>query len=154
VDAAFFGEVPAAVDPAADGPTRLRYPWAEQLEALEAAAAETPSPLTSLEYRGGDGGPVMPTMGAWAHVVEADSVADRPARTSSSVFVVVDGALTLVAGEDRHELEVHDVFVVQPWTRVRFETRSERTHLFSFGDEPVLRSLGLYREEPGAVRQR
>jgi gentisate 1,2-dioxygenase len=147
-------------EPEPDGPRppgvtaveRLRFPWVDQVERRDDLAESDASVLTTVQYHQPDGRPVMPTLGAWSHRLAPDRPVDLPRRTSSQVFVVVDGMLEVSGGGRSHRLERHDVLVIQPWTQVSFTAEQIAASLFSFGDEPALRSLGLYHEETIAGR--
>ena len=151
-DTVFFEPAPADFTPSG-GPAlpRVRFPWAEQQDAIDAAAGSGTGPLTTVEYRV-DGQPIMPTIGAWAHRLDAGSSVEIPRSSSSAVHVVVTGGLDVGATGERHRLAPHDIFVAQPWTAMTWATGDEPAYLFSFGDEPALRSLGLFRTERDAAR--
>ena len=63
------------------------------------------------------------------------------------------GSGSSFVGKERFDWEAGDSFVVPLWYPHRHVNRaaSEEAILFSMSDEPVLKSLGLYREEPVGI---
>ncbi len=49
----------------------------------------------------------------------------------------------------RFDWEKHDIFVIPKWALHEHanSSRTENAYLFSYNDQPVMRALGLYREE-------
>lgn len=66
--------------------------------------------------------------------------------TDGVVFVVVEGHGSVHLPDETIGFEPHDVFVVPPWTRRRFEAE-EQCVLFSYSDRSAQEVLGFWREE-------
>jgi gentisate 1,2-dioxygenase len=93
-----------------------------------------------------DGGPPMPTMGAYMQFLPAGFSGDVSRATDGTVFCAVEGhGKSLVDGQEIHWAP-HDVFVVPSWSEVR-HMASEDTVLFSFSDRPAQQALGIWREQ-------
>jgi gentisate 1,2-dioxygenase len=125
------------------------YPWAETERALDGIAddaAGSESEGVLLEYTNPwTGGPVLPTIGCRIARLRAGFTGRPRQHTASTIYHVVSGSGSTVVGDTVLEWAEHDVFCVPGWAR--YAHRVDRgAVLFSFTDEPVLRSLGLYRE--------
>ena len=69
--------------------------------------------------------------------------------TSSAVFQVFQGEGYSVIDGQRFDWGEGDFFVVPTWAWHEFANESsEETILFSIQDNPVMKSLALYRDEP------
>jgi gentisate 1,2-dioxygenase len=62
------------------------------------------------------------------------------------VYVVFRGDGYSIMGGQRFDWRAGDMFVVPSWTPVDHHATSQ-ADLFSIGDTPVLRALGVYREQ-------
>jgi gentisate 1,2-dioxygenase len=71
--------------------------------------------------------------------------------TDGAVFNVVEGHGRAHIGEADFAFEVHDVFVVPPWTSYYIGTESECV-LVSYSDRAAQETLGFWREEDPANR--
>ncbi len=136
----------------------FKYPWAETQHALDDLAGDTTGSPTDgivLEYANPrTGGSVLPTLGCRIQSLAAGQHTDAHRHTASTVYHVVRGhGNTVVAGE-RLDWQERDTFAVPGWAVHEHVNGSgdDAAILFSFTDEPVLRVLGYYREEP-AERQ-
>lgn len=131
---------------------RLRFPWSEVEGLLLAAGAEADSPYdgTLLDYLQPDGGPTMPSLGCSIQRLRPGQETRSHRHSSSAVYFVVRGAGSSIIGEQRLEWGRHDCFVLPNWAPHAHHNRSadEDAVLFSVTDIPLLRHLGLYREEP------
>lgn len=127
------------------------YPWAESERALSGIADDaegSESEGVLLEYTNPwTGGPVLPTMSCRIARLRA-GFRGRPRRqTPSTIYHVVSGSGTTQVGDTVLEWSDKDVFCVPGWASYEHRVAPDRDAvLFSFTDEPVLRSLGLYRE--------
>ena len=93
-----------------------------------------------------NGGPVMPTMGAYIALFPKGFKGENYRSTDGMVFACAEGrGKTFVEGEDTIEWGVNDVFVIPPWKRYRHEP-SEESVLFSISDRPAQEALGIWRE--------
>jgi len=133
-----------------------RYPWRETCEKLGqyTVAEESPYDGARLEYVNPmSGGPTMSTLGCFMQSLRPGLETREHRHTSSTVYFVVKGeGVTRVGDEELHWSE-HDTFVIPNWMRHRhLNTSPEKALLFSVTDEPLLRSIGLYREDPEQER--
>ena len=124
----------------------LIYRWATTDAELTEALAATDQPMVSLEYvNPATGASVLPTMSCSAHRLSPGGHTEPLRRTGNSVFVVYRGSGSSVIDGQRFDWSAGDMFVVPSWSAVEHlsETGAD---LFSIGDAPVLRALGVYRE--------
>jgi gentisate 1,2-dioxygenase len=131
----------------------LRYPWQETYDALRRAArggAESPFDGVLMEFANPlTGGPVMPTIGASMQMLRPGEHTRAHRHTGSSIYQVAKGrGFSVIAGR-RFDWEERDIFCVPSWAMHEHANLSdtEDACLFCFNDLPVMRSLGLYREE-------
>jgi gentisate 1,2-dioxygenase len=130
-----------------------KYPWAETERAFDAIAEHaTGSDVDgiSLEYTNPwTGGPVLPTMGCRVQrlVPAFRGVARR--HTAATILHVVRGEGTTVIDDQEFHWGEKDVLVVPSWATYRHlnGSRSHDAVLFSYSNEPVVKALGLYRDE-------
>ncbi len=94
------------------------------------------------------GGPVMPTIGCRISRLIPGFHGQAHRHTPSTIYHVVRGEGVTVVDGVLLEWGQHDVFAVPGWTTYEHinSSSSQDAILFAFTDEPVLRSLGLYRE--------
>ncbi len=137
-----------------DGPSPLLvYPWDRTETALrELAELEESEGGVMVEYNNPvTGGPVLPTIGCFAHLLRPGGVT-RPQRTNASAILhVVRGRGTTIVGDQKLEWETGDVLAIPHWTWVHHENRSatEPAFIFSSTDQPILEAFGIYRHETG-----
>lgn len=129
----------------------MRYPWADMKQALDALAGEAGSPYDGilLEYVNPlTSGPTLPTLSCRAQLLRADEATAAHRSMSSTVYYVISGAgKTVIDGVEFHWTP-GDVFVVPNWAWHEHVNGAAPSHLFSITDEPVMRTLGLFREQP------
>jgi 1-hydroxy-2-naphthoate dioxygenase len=139
-------EQPAA-DPSRRPEARMRYRWQD----VEPALAQ--APVTALDgrvydYLDRNGGPTLPTLACRMQSLPAGFATSERRRTSSAVFFVVRGEGATVIDGQELSWSQNDCFALPNWTRHRHINRGKGDAiLFSVHDTPVLRALGLYREE-------
>jgi gentisate 1,2-dioxygenase len=141
---------PAPASAAAEA--EFRWPWRVVRPALEAAAARTAAgrPVT-LPYLTPAGVPPLTTLGAEAHWLRPRETARAGRSTAGRVFHVIEGQGRSRIGETVLAWERGDTFVAPPWHRIEHDNAAaEPACLFSFSDEPAVRALGLWHEEPPA----
>ena len=137
-----------------DGPSPLLvYPWDRAETALrELAELDEGDGGVTVEYNNPvTGGPVLPTIGCFAHMLRPGGVT-RPLRSNASaVLHVVRGRGVTIVGDQKLEWETGDVLAIPHWTWVHHENRSatEPAFIFSSTDRPILDAFGIYREEAG-----
>jgi gentisate 1,2-dioxygenase len=129
-----------------------KYPWAETDRAFAAIADDAAGSATDgivLEYTNPwTGGPVMPTMACRVHRLRPGFRGTPFRRTSGSIHHVVRGHGASIVDGVRLDWTDHDVFAVPGWSPVEhINDGPDDAILFSYSNEPVLRALGLYREE-------
>ncbi len=126
---------------------RLAYRWADTDAALRGLLQERGGPMVSLEFCDPiSGHPALPTMSCQMHRLAMGARTASVRRTGSSVFVVHSGAGVTVINGKRFPWKAGDIFVTPSWSTVDHEAYGP-SDLFSISDAPVLRALGLHREE-------
>ena len=97
-----------------------------------------------------NGGPAMPTMGAYVQMLP-QGFSGKPARsTDGTVFSVIEGEGTVTVAGKVLAFTARDTFVVPSWNPYSFTARSD-TVLFSFSDRPVQKAFGLFRESTSCL---
>jgi gentisate 1,2-dioxygenase len=131
----------------------LKYEWGPTYEALlRYAAVAEGSPYDGLlmEYvNPHSGGPVMPTIGASMQMLRAGQHTKAHRHTGSFVYQCAKGRGYSIINGQRFDWQERDIFVVPSWCwheHVNLSD-SEDACLFTFNDLPVMRALGIYREE-------
>lgn len=128
----------------------LRYPWVEMHEALQQARREPGSPFdgTILEYVNPlNSGPTLPTMSCRAQLLQAGTATKAHRSTSSTVYFVIGGEGASIINGIEFRWARGDVFVVPTWAWHEHRCGGEDAFLFSITDQPVLMTLGMFREE-------
>jgi gentisate 1,2-dioxygenase len=131
----------------------FKYEWDRTYEALEKySAASDPSPFdgTLLEYvNPTNNGPVMKTLGASMQRLAPGQVTKAHRHTGSSLYQVAKGAGYSIINGQRFDWSERDIFCVPSWAWHEHGNASptEDAVLFCLNDLPVIRALGLYREE-------
>ena len=92
----------------------------------------------------------MPTIQCALSLLRPGQETEAHRHTSTVIYHAFRGRGSSFIGEERFDWEAGDSFVVPLWHPHRHSNRaaSEEAILFSMSDAPVLKSLGLYREEP------
>jgi gentisate 1,2-dioxygenase len=88
----------------------------------------------------------FPTMAVFLQLLPKGFSGAFGRSTDGTVFNVVEGGATVEVGKQRYEVGPHDVFVVPPWERFRFSSRSECV-IFSYSDRAAQEALGFWREQ-------
>jgi gentisate 1,2-dioxygenase len=130
----------------------LAYTWTRAEEALRQAGGLDPDPFdgTLLEYQNPlTGGPALPTIGTAIQSLRPSVKGKSHRHTGSAVYYVVRGEGTTVIDGERFDWSKGDFLALPPWAVHAHENRSKTAEaiLFQVNDIPVLKSLGLYREE-------
>jgi gentisate 1,2-dioxygenase len=92
-----------------------------------------------------NGGPVLPTMGAYLALLPAGFKGEAYRSTDGMVFACAEGKGTTKVGDETIEWGVNDVFVVPSWKQYS-HTAAKESVLFSISDRPAQEALGLWRE--------
>ncbi|HJQ17778.1 MAG TPA: cupin domain-containing protein [Allosphingosinicella sp.] len=131
----------------------LKYEWAPTYEALTRYARVTDgSPYDGIlmDYvNPNTGGPVMQTIGASMQLLRPGERTRAHRQTGSFVYQCAKGSGWSVINGQRFDWTERDIFVVPAWTYHEHANASDSDDacLFGFHDLPVMRALGLYREE-------
>lgn len=129
------------------------YPWEQTRRAFDEIADDADGSAVDgvvLDYTNPwTGGPVMPTMSCRIQRLRPGFSGAGRRHTASMIFHVVRGTGTTVVDGKRLEWSENDVFAVPGWAAYqhRNSSTSDEAVLFSYTNEPVIRALGLYREE-------
>ena len=131
----------------------LKYEWAPTYEALQKYAQVTdgsPYDGVLMEYVNPQtGGPVMMTIGAHMQMLRPGEHTQAHRQTGSFVYQCCKGKGWSIINGKRFDWQERDIFVVPAWMYHEHVNASETEDacLFAFHDLPVMRALGLYREE-------
>jgi gentisate 1,2-dioxygenase len=131
----------------------FKYRWDatyEQLCAFAKVAEGSPYDGIIMDYvNPATGGPVMPTIGASMQMLRPGEATRTHRHTGSFVYQVAKGSGHSVIGGRRFDWEEKDIFCVPSWVPHRHAnaSHSEDACLFSFNDRPVMKALGLWREQ-------
>ena len=131
----------------------LKYEWAPTYEALTRYARVTdgsPFDGVCMDYVNPDtGGPVMQTIGATMQLLRPGERTKAHRQTGNFVYQCAKGSGWSVINGRRFDWQERDIFVVPAWMYHEHANASdsEDACLFSFHDLPVMRALGVYREE-------
>jgi gentisate 1,2-dioxygenase len=141
VDGAVTGPLTPAPSPL------LIYRWADTAAELDRRSAATGDALTALEYvNPTTGASVLPTLACAVHRVRAGARTQPVRRSGNAIYVAVRGHGSSVIDGRRFEWGPGDMFVVPSWCAVE-HAADEQADLFVVSDTPVLRALGIYREQ-------
>lgn len=130
------------------------YPWTETERALAsiADAAEGSShDGVILEYTNPwSGKSVLPTISCRIQRLRPGFRGQARKQTASVICHVVRGAGTVTVDGQEHQWGQHDVFAVPGWHEYSLinDSASSDAVLFSYTNEPALRALNLYRDQP------
>lgn len=128
----------------------MRYPWSEMKRALLAERDEAGSPYDGicLEYIDpATGGSTLPTISCRAQLLPCGRRLQARRTSSSSVYLVLAGSGCTIVNGLRFDWKKGDVLAIPIWSWYEHIVGPEDALLFSATDEPVLRKLGLFREE-------
>lgn len=144
------GLTPAAVESALDPEPSplLVYRWEDTDRRLAEMIEAGEGPLATVEFTNPrSGASVLPTLACFAHRLAAGGSSSVPVRRSgNTVYVVFRGEGTSIIDGQRFDWSEGDMFVVPSWSAVEHRS-GPGADLFSLSDTPVLRALGIYREE-------
>jgi gentisate 1,2-dioxygenase len=131
----------------------LKYEWEPTYEALVRYGRVTegsPYDGVIMDYvNPNTGGPVMQTIGASMQLLRPAERTKAHRQTGSFVYQCAKGSGWSVINGQRFDWQERDIFVVPAWMHHEHANASdtEDACLFSFNDLPVMRALGVYREE-------
>ena len=92
-----------------------------------------------------NGGPVLPTMGAWLAMLPKGFKGEPYRSTDGTIFVCVEGEGSTTVDGKVLEWGPNDVFVVPSWKRYS-HSAPDGSVLFSISDRPAQEALGIWRE--------
>jgi gentisate 1,2-dioxygenase len=131
----------------------LKYEWAPTYEALvRHAKVSDGSPYDGvlMNYiNPKTGGPVMQTIGASMQLLRAGEHTKAHRHTGSFIYQVAKGKGYSIINGQRFDWQERDIFCVPSWAFHEHANLSESDDacLFCFNDLPIMKALGLYREE-------
>ncbi len=94
-------------------------------------------------------GPVMQTLGASMQMLRAGEHTKAHRHTGSCLYHVAKGSGHSIINGRRYDWSEHDIFCVPSWAWHEHVNQSDSADacLFCLSDLPVMRALGLYREQ-------
>lgn len=123
------------------------YRWEDTAAELDRLAAASDAPLLALEYVDpGTGASVLPTLACAVHRIRAGRRSTPVRRAGNAVYVAFAGHGSSVIDGMRFDWGPGDMFVAPSWAAVEHAS-DEQADLFVLTDAPVLRALGLQREQ-------
>jgi gentisate 1,2-dioxygenase len=131
----------------------FKYEWAPTYDALvrlSKVSEGSPFDGTLMHYVNPvTGGPVMPTIGASMQLLRPGEHTLAHRHTGSYLYQVAKGRGYSVINGQRFDWQERDIFCVPSWMFHEHANASttDDACLFCFSDLPVMKSLGLYREE-------
>ena len=133
-------------------PAPMRFPWRDARATLDVLASNTPDPHDGhiVEYLDPNTGrSPLPTLGCFVQRLAPGFTGREHRHTSSTVYHVVSGSGTTVAGGVELHWGPRDCFVIPNWLRHQHRNHSteDEAVLFSVSDRPALDALGFYRVE-------
>ena len=132
----------------------LIYRWADTDAELTRLAAGTGDAVVGLEFTNPESGAsVLPTLNCGMHRIVPGRSTLPVRRSGNTVYVVFRGEGYTVMDGLRFDWRPGDMFVAPSWVPVEHHATTP-ADLFSTGDSPVLRALGIYREETLPAPQR
>ncbi|HLH82768.1 MAG TPA: cupin domain-containing protein [Trebonia sp.] len=126
----------------------LAYRWADTDAELSRLARERPrAAMVSTEFANPvTGASVLPTLSCAMHRLARRRQTTAVRRTGNSILVAFRGEGRSVVGGTRLDWSAGDMLVIPSWLPAAHWSRTG-ADLFELSDAPVLRALGLYREE-------
>jgi gentisate 1,2-dioxygenase len=146
------GAVTDALDPSPS--PLLVYRWADTDQRLrDEADAHPDAPSVAVEYTNPESGAsVLPTLACGALRVFPGTGTLPVHRAGNWLYVVYQGSGHSVINGQRFDWTAGDMFVAPSWAAVEHHA-TEQADLFTLSDTPVLRALGIYREQELAEQQ-
>ncbi|HEX9880460.1 MAG TPA: cupin domain-containing protein, partial [Candidatus Binatia bacterium] len=132
----------------------FHYKWPDTEAALRARVKSSPAPDPfdgyPVEFRNpATGGPTLPTLQCALQLLKPGQETQVHRHTSTVIYHAFKGRGSTLVGDRRYDWARGDSFVVPVWYAHGHRNGSAKDDamLFSVSDGPVLKSLGLYREE-------
>ena len=137
-----------------EGPSHsplFTYPWERTEPALRALAdLDEAAAMMTVEYSNPiSGGPVMPTIGCYAHMLRPRRKTVPVRSNASAILHVISGTGVTTIDDVRYEWEAGDILSVplSLWVAHENLSETEPAFLFCATDVPLLRAMGIYRSE-------
>jgi gentisate 1,2-dioxygenase len=126
----------------------LVYRWADTDQRLRREAEAAPHAASvAVEYTNPESGAsVLPTLACGARRVFPGPGTLPVRRAGNWLYVVYQGSGYSVIDGQRFDWGPGDMYVVPSWSAVEHHA-AEQADLFTLSDTPVLRALGIYREQ-------
>ncbi len=131
-------------------PGAMRWPWVETRATLDALGQDAASPYDGaiVEYVNPlNNGPTLPTLSCRVQRMLAHMHGQCRRIAGSKVYFVMEGSGYSIIAGTRFDWSKGDVFMVPTWAWHEHHNGPGESYLFSVTDEPVMRSLGMYRSE-------
>ena len=141
------GLVPATSAARVQHSPRLRFPWAEVLETMEAAPADGDGSKTVVYCSPSDGSPLTPTLDARAIALVSGQDTVKRRTTSNAIAIVLDGEGVSEIGLQKIQWGPKDVMTLPHWTWISHQSESDVSHMIVISDREMLTKLNLFREE-------
>jgi gentisate 1,2-dioxygenase len=129
-----------------------KYSWNKMVQALDDMKEADASPYDDLRleyFNPHTGGPVMPTIGCYAQKLRASVRTQKHRHSNATIYHVFRGCGSTIIEGQRFEWSERDVFVIPGWHWHQHVNPSSAQDaiLISYTDEPLLKTLGIHREE-------
>ena len=133
-----------------DESAHFSYKWTQTRESLDRLKESEPNPYEGYALTFTNpftGGPVMPTISCSAHLFTSGQRTKSRRSLANYIHHVVEGSGYSIIDGQRFDWKQHDTFCVPTWCWQEHVAGSEDAVLFTCQDVPVLKALGLYREQ-------
>jgi gentisate 1,2-dioxygenase len=135
-----------------------KYSWKKMVQALDDMKETDASPYDDLRleyFNPHTGGPVMPTIGCYAQKLRPGVHTRKHRHSSATIFHVFRGCGSTIVEGERLDWSERDVFTIPGWHWHEHVNASatDGATLISYTDEPLLKALGIHREENAGADQ-
>ena len=132
-----------------------KYPWQKMVQALNGMLASDASPYDDLRleyFNPHTGASVMPTIACYAQRLRAGVHTQKHRHSNATIFHVFRGSGSTVIEDQAYDWAEGDVFVIPGWHWHEHANSSSAADaiVISYTDEPLLKTLGIFREENSA----
>lgn len=125
----------------------LAYRWPDTDAELTRLVSERDQAMVSIEFVNPlTGASALPTLSCTMHRLAPGRRTEPLRRTGNAIFVAFRGAGQSIVNGQRIDWSEGDIFVVPSWA-VADHRSAGGADMFALTDMPVLRALGIYREE-------
>lgn len=134
---------------AGDETILCHYPyekWRAVMEGLKSAGRPDPHTAYSMEFMNPTtGGPVLPTISAFAHLVPAGFETRSYRSTDGGACVVCAGDGAVRIGDAESELAERDIFTIPAWAEVKFRAQNDLL-VFRYSNRASQTAVNSWRE--------